>query len=264
MDARPNVETDRDGSIGWIRLNRPERLNAFDTGMREALDAALEEMEAEPGVQCIIITGVGRAFSTGGDVSVMAGLLERGDADEFERLVRVGNRIVHRIHTMDKPVIAAINGAAVGAGASLALACDLRIASETATIGFTFMRVGLHPDWGATYFLPRLVGPAIATELLLTGGMTSAERAERMGLVHRVVPPGELLAAAKALAGQVVAQPRALVQSAKRVLRESLQSSLDAVLAKELEAQVAAFRSPDFREGIAAFLEKRAPVFRGG
>lgn len=263
MQPRENVLTERDGAIGWIRLNRPERLNAFGAGMREALDDALAEMEADPGISAIIITGVGRAFSTGGDVAQMAELLEKEDAEGFRRLVAVGNSIVRRIHTMDKPVIAALNGAAIGAGASLALACDLRVASESATIGFTFLRVGLHPDWGITYFLPRLVGPSLAAELIYTGGMTSAERAERMGLVNRVVPSAELLPAAKALTGQVLANPGALVRSVKRSLREEAGDSLDEALARELAAQEAAFRSPAFREGIAAFLQKRAPVFRG-
>jgi 2-(1,2-epoxy-1,2-dihydrophenyl)acetyl-CoA isomerase len=261
MSERDSVLVERDGAIGWVRLNRPERLNAFAGDMREELDGALARLEAAPDIRCIVITGVGRAFSTGGDVQVMAELVEAGNAERFEHLVRVGNRIVTRIHGMDKPVMAAVNGPAAGAGACLALACDLRIASETATIGLTFMHVGLHPDWGGIYFLPRLVGPAIAAELFFIGGMTSAERAERLGLFNRVVPPGELQAVARAMAGQIAANPVNVLAATKRSLNRSLGSTLDEVLQLELEAQVAAFRSPEFREGIAAFLEKRAPSF---
>ncbi|CAN5726227.1 hypothetical protein BH23GEM10_BH23GEM10_17810 [soil metagenome] len=162
---------------------------------------------------------------------------------------------------MTKPVIASVNGAAAGAGACLALACELRIASETASIGFTFLRVGLHPDWGGSYFLPRLVGPAAAAEFILTGGMISAERGERIGLFNRVVPAAELESAARAFAGEVAAAPVGVVMDAKRVLRRSMTESLSQVLELEVAAQLKAFESADFREGITAFLEKRAPNF---
>jgi 2-(1,2-epoxy-1,2-dihydrophenyl)acetyl-CoA isomerase len=258
-DAR--IATDRDGTVGWIRINRPERLNAFSGTMREELLAALEELEHDPEIRCVVITGVGRAFSTGGDVAVMGELLENGDRAHFEHLVRTGARIVARIDAMTKPVIAAINGVAAGAGACLALACDLRIASESASIGFTFLRVGLHPDWGGTFFLPRLVGPAAAMEFILTGGMISAERGERLGLFNRLVPAAELEHAARAFAGEIAASPAGVVGDAKRVLRRSLTASLDEVLELELDAQLDAFDSPESTEGITAFLKKRAPRF---
>ncbi len=260
MNDHPIV-LERDGTIGWIRINRPERLNAFSGTMREQLDEALAALEAEDDVRCVIVTGVGRAFSTGGDVSVMASLIDSGDVESFERLVRAGARVVERIERMRKPVIAAVNGPAAGAGACLALACDLRIASETASIGFAFARVGLHPDWGGSYFLPRLVGPALAAELVYTGGMIGAERAERLGLFNRVVPAAELEPAARGMAGQIAAGPAGVIAHAKKSLRASLTSDLNRMLELETEAQLAAFASPDFREGITAFLEKRAPRF---
>jgi 2-(1,2-epoxy-1,2-dihydrophenyl)acetyl-CoA isomerase len=252
---------ERDGAIGWIRLNRPERLNAFSGTMREDLLRALQELEDDDDVRCIIVTGVGRAFSTGGDIAVMSGILDEDDRARFEGLVRVGADVVRQIDAMTKPVIAAVNGAAAGAGACLALACDLRIASESASIGFAFLRIGLHPDWGGSYFLARLAGLATAMELVLTGGMVSAERGERLGLFNRVVPGAELDAAARGFAGEIAAAPAGVVAAAKRVLRRSMTATLPEVLQMEVDAQLAAFGTPDCVEGITAFLGKRAPRF---
>jgi 2-(1,2-epoxy-1,2-dihydrophenyl)acetyl-CoA isomerase len=259
--TEPRILVERDGAIGWVRINRPERLNAFSGTMRDDLHGALLALEQDEDIHCVIIMGVGRAFSTGGDVRVMEDLIQADDIEGFEQLVRAGARVVGTIEDMSKPVVAAVNGPAAGAGACLALACDLRIASETASIGFTFMRVGLHPDWGGSYFLPKLVGLAVASEAIYTGGMINAERCERLGLFNRVVPAAELERAAKGLAGQIAAGPRGVVADAKRTLRRSLHLSLQEILELEIEAQLRAFRSPDFREGITAFIEKRAPRF---
>lgn len=261
MSQQNNILIEKDGPIGWIRINRPERLNAFTGTMRDEIEAGLFAFERDEHIRCIVITGIGRAFSTGGDVMVMEKLAEDDDADSFEELVRIGARIARTIDRMAKPVIAAVNGPAAGAGACLALACDLRIASENATIGFTFIRVGLHPDWGGSYFLPRLAGPALATELLLTGGMINAERAERHGIFNRVVPGPELEPAARDLANQIAAGPTQIVSAIKRSLRASLNSTLDEMLEREIGAQLEAFGSPDFKEGLKAFIEKRAPRF---
>lgn len=255
------IQVERDGPVGWIRINRPERLNAFSGEMRESLEAALGQLEADGTVRCLVITGVGRAFSTGGDIATMAELLAAGDEARFLALVRAGARIVERIHRMDKPVIAAVNGPAAGAGAGLALACDLRVASESASIGLSIVRVGLHPDWGASYFLPRIIGSALATELILTGGTIAAARAERLGIFNRVVPAAEVEPTARALAMQIAAGPQATVGRARRTLRRALEAELSEVLELEIEAQRVAFRSPDAREGFTAFLAKRAPRF---
>jgi 2-(1,2-epoxy-1,2-dihydrophenyl)acetyl-CoA isomerase len=255
------IVVEKDAAVGWIRINRPERLNAFAGTMRTDLLHALQELEADAEVRSVIITGVGRAFSTGGDIGVMSEIIRDGDRARFEQLVRTGADVVRQIDAMSKPVIAAINGAAAGAGACLTLACDLRIASETASIGFTFLRVGLHPDWGGSFFLPRLIGPAAAAEFIFTGGMISAERGERMGLFNRVVPAPQLESAARGFAGEIAASPADVLADAKRVLRRSLSSTLTQVLELEVESQLRAFDSPDFREGITAFLEKRAPKF---
>ena len=255
------IVVEKDAAVGWIRINRPERLNAFAGTMRTDLLHALQELEEEAEVRSVIITGVGRAFSTGGDIGVMSEIIRDGDRARFEQLVRTGADVVRQIDAMSKPVIAAINGAAAGAGACLTLACDLRIASETASIGFTFLRVGLHPDWGGSFFLPRLIGPAAAAEFIFTGGMISAERGERMGLFNRVVPAAQLESAARGFAGEIAASPADVLADAKRVLRRSLSSTLTQVLELEVESQLRAFDSPDFREGITEFLEKRAPKF---
>ncbi|HEX6007768.1 MAG TPA: enoyl-CoA hydratase-related protein [Burkholderiales bacterium] len=257
----PGILIERDHNVGWIRINRPDRLNSFSGTMREDLERALQQMEEDPEVRCVIVTGVGRAFSTGGDVSFMKQLIDVSDIATFEHLVRAGAKIVQRIADMSKPVIAAVNGPAAGAGACLALACDLRVASESATIGFGFLRVGLHPDWGGSYFLPRLIGIARAAEFVLTGEMINAERGERLGIFNRVVAAPELEANARVLAGQMAAAPQRIVADWKRTLRASLHQELPAVLEMETEAQLRAFRSPDFREGIESFLEKRAPRF---
>jgi 2-(1,2-epoxy-1,2-dihydrophenyl)acetyl-CoA isomerase len=261
MTTHAEILSEREGAVGWVRINRPARLNAFSLTMRDELEAALAQLEADAEVRCVILTGVGRAFCTGGDVHVMQELIEADDVDRFEELVRAGARVVQLIDRMSKPVIAAVNGPAVGAGACLALACDLRLASETATIGFGFLRVGLHPDWGGSYFLPRLVGTALAAEFLYTGEMIKAERGERLGLFNRVIAASELDAAARTLAGQIAAGPTGIVTDVKRTLRRSLEGTLDEVLERETDAQIRAFSSPDFREGILSFLEKRAPRF---
>jgi len=255
------ILAERDHAVGWVRLNRPERLNAFAGTMREDLAAALERMEEDEDVRCVVVTGVGRAFSTGGDIKFMQELIAAGDEAGFESLVRTGARVVTTIETMTKPVIAAVNGPAAGAGAGLALACDLRIASEAASIGMTFMRVGLHPDWGASYFLPRLIGLALASEAVYTGGMIGAARCEQIGLFNRVVPAGQLETVARGLAGQIAANPAQVLADTKRSLRRSLFAPLSEILEAEVEAQLRAFRSDDFREGINSFLEKRAARF---
>jgi 2-(1,2-epoxy-1,2-dihydrophenyl)acetyl-CoA isomerase len=263
--SRPaTITVEREGRLAWVRLNRPERLNAFADDMRDRLDAILAELDVDPAVRCVAITGVGRAFSTGGDVERLAELTASKDATAFENLVRAGIRVVKRIDGMRKPVIAAVNGAAAGAGAALALACDLRIASQNASIGLTFVRIGLHPDWGAAYFLPRLIGSALAAELVYTGGMINAKRAERVGLFNSVVAADELEAAVRGLAGQIASGPAEVIADAKRTLRRSLAADLDEILEMEADAQLRAFRSSDSEEGVRAFLEKRAPRFGRG
>lgn len=249
--------------VARITLNRPDRLNAFAGDMRDRLHDAIDAAASSPQVRVIVITGAGRGFGTGADVEVMSDLLGRGDDATFERLVQSGMRVIRRLRSVEQPVIAAVNGPAAGAGAALALACDVRIASSRASIGLTFNRIGLHPDWGATYTLPRLVGPGRAAELVLTGRMVDAEEAARIGLFERVVPSESFDDEVQRLAAELAAKPPMALRFAKQSLGASLDSGLDAMLTAERERQMACFRSADAKEGITAFNEKRTPVFRG-
>lgn len=252
----------RDG-VASITLNRPERLNAFAGTMREDLEMALGKAAQTDGVRVVVITGAGRAFSAGADLAVTRDLAARDDDGAFGGLVQAGMRVVRRICSLAQPVIAAINGPAAGAGASLALACDIRIASEAASIGFGFNRIGLHPDWGATYFLPRVVGLGRATELILSGRVVPAAEAERIGLVDRVFPKKRFQDEVQAYAASLTVKPPLALAAAKRTLARSLVSDLEEMLLAESAAQMVCFRSADAREGIAAFIEKRTPTFRG-
>ncbi|HYR07107.1 MAG TPA: enoyl-CoA hydratase-related protein [Longimicrobium sp.] len=252
-----------DDGVAWITLNRPDRLNAFAGDMRDRLLHALNDAATDDAVRVIVITGAGRGFCTGADVEVMSDLLQRGDEEAFEKLVQAGMRVIARLRSVEQPVIAAVNGPAAGAGASLALACDFRVASERATIGITFNRIGLHPDWGATWTLPRLVGPGRAAELVMSGRMVEAREAERIGLFERVVAEDWFEDEVKKLAKELAAKPPLALKLAKRTLAASLDSGLDAMLAAEGERQMRCFRSADAKEGITAFNEKRKPVFRG-
>ncbi|MDP9349620.1 MAG: enoyl-CoA hydratase-related protein [Gemmatimonadota bacterium] len=253
----------QEGGVAWITLNRPDRLNAFAGRMRDELHDALAQASDTAETRVIVITGAGRGFCTGADVEVMSDLLVRGDADTFAALVEAGMRVVRKLHALPQPVIAAVNGPAAGAGASLALACDLRIASETASLGITFNRIGLHPDWGATWFLPRLVGAGRAAELVMSARMVEAAEAERIGIFQRVVAAEALEGEVRKLAEEMAAKPPLALALAKRTLAESAGGELDAALAAEHDAQLRCFRSADAQEGIAAFHEKRRPVFRG-
>ncbi len=254
------AETD---NIVTITLNRPDRLNAFIGHMRRDLAEALEHAGSDRNVRVVIITGAGRAFSAGGDIGFMAELLERRDAEEFSRLLGAGRRVVLAIRQMTKPVIASINGPASGAGCNLALACDLRIASNNATFSQSFAKVGLHPDWGGTYFLPRLVTPNKACELFFLGESIDAAEALRLGILNQVVRPEELESATLELAQRLRAAPPIALGAAKHAVYMSQAAELEEMLRYETEAQLRCFESNDGREGIHAFLEKREPKFTG-
>jgi 2-(1,2-epoxy-1,2-dihydrophenyl)acetyl-CoA isomerase len=252
-----------DGAIGTLTLNRPERLNAFFGTMREEIVGALEELARRDDVRVVIVTGRGRAFCAGADVGYMADLLEREAWEEANALVEAGRRVITTIVTMPKPVIASLNGPAAGGGANLALACDLRIASEGASIGQTFPRIGLHPDWGGTWLVPRLVGRGRAAELFLLAEMIEAREAERIGLVNRVVPHEELEAATREWAERLARAPALPLALAKESLRLTWDASLSEMLDFEAVAQERCYRSADAREGVRAFVEKRPPRFGG-
>ena len=251
-----------DDGVATLVLNRPEKLNAFAGDMRERLLDALDAVAARPHLRSLVITGAGRAFCAGGDVRHMASLAARGAAfEELRPLLEAGRRVVTRLSGLPIPTIAAVNGVAAGAGLHLALACDLRVASERATFGATFVRLGLHPDWGGTYFLPRLVGEAKAKELCWLGDVIDAAEALRVGLVQRVVAPEALAGEAEALARRLAQAPATSVRETKRTLGASWTRTLEACVEAELDAQQACWESPDVREGLDAFVAKRTPAF---
>ncbi|MEA2569990.1 MAG: hypothetical protein QOI24_1991 [Acidobacteriota bacterium] len=251
------------GPITTITLNRPEKLNAFAGTMREELIDALRAAEADASCRVVIITGAGRGFCAGGDIEYMSGLQKNGDVAAFRKLLDAGRAIVTTIAAMPKPVIAAVNGVAAGAGCNLALACDYRIASETAKFSESFVKIGMHPDWGGTWLLPRLVGRSRALELLMTGRMIDAAEALTIGLVDRVVAADDLTSATEQLANALASAPPIPLAGIKRALAASESNDLGAQVDLETANQLQAFASSDAAEGMAAFFEKRAPAFRG-
>ena len=252
-----------ESGILTITLNRPDKLNAFIGHMRRDLAEALEAAGSDRGVRVVVITGAGRAFCAGGDVNFMAELMERHDNEEFARILGSGRRVITSIRQMTKPVIAAVNGVASGAGCNLALACDLRIASTNATFSQSFLKVGLHPDWGGTYFLPRLLTPNKVCELFFLGEAIDASEAARLSLVNQVVAPEDLEAATQHLAERLRAAPPIALAAAKQAVYASQAADLDEMLRYETAAQLRCFESEDGREGVRAFIEKRDPIFTG-
>ena len=258
-----HIKVVEEAGIVTVTLDRPEKLNAFAGRMRRDLAEILEHAGSDRGVRVVVITGAGRAFCAGGDVAYTVELMERGDTEEFARLLGAARRVVMAIRQMAKPVIASINGPAAGAGLNLALACDLRIASEDATFSESFVKIGFHPDWGGTYFLPRLVTANKACELFFLGDPLDAREALRLGLVNRVVPRAELEAATRSLAERLREAPPVSIAAAKHAVYMSDHESLERMLQYELEAQLRCFESKDAHEGLRAFLEKRPPRFTG-
>ena len=242
-----------------LTLNRPEVLNAITPALLDEVTDSLRDAAAGSTVRAIVITGAGRGFCSGQDLRAAASDegLDVGAVlrDHYTPAVRA-------IRSMDQPVIAAVNGVAAGAGFSLALACDLRIAAELATFVQAFVRIGLIPDLASTYFLPRLIGPARAAELAMLGETVDAVRALEIGLVNRVVPDSELARAAAELAGRLARGPRSIGLT-KRALDVSLENDLEAQLAVEERLQTEATTTSDFAEGLRAFLEKRRATFTG-
>jgi 2-(1,2-epoxy-1,2-dihydrophenyl)acetyl-CoA isomerase len=256
----PDLRLETADAVATITLDRPDALNALTVGLKEELLAAFAAVAVDDAVRAVVLTGSGRAFCAGQDLRERL----RPDAAPLADEIRLRyNPLVRAMRALPKPIVGAINGVAAGAGASLAFACDIRIAAEGATFVLAFGRVGLIPDSGATWLLPRLVGGAKAAELALTTDPLTAADGERFGLVARVVPADTLAAEAHALAIRLAAgAPRALALS-KRALERSWSASLDDQLELEADLQGEAGATSDHAEGLAAFLERRLPRFTG-
>jgi 2-(1,2-epoxy-1,2-dihydrophenyl)acetyl-CoA isomerase len=243
-----------------ITLNRPQRLNALTAEMAEALTAALDAAEADPDCRAVLLTGAGRAFCAGQDLTAIAGM----GAAAIGRLLDCYNPLVLRLRALPFPMVCAVNGVAAGAGANLALACDIVLAAKSASFVQAFAKIGLIPDCGGTWVLPRLVGPARARALALLAEPVPAETAAQWGMIWQAVPDERLIDAAQALAARLAAGPGVALRLIKQALDAAETNDLKRQLQLERRLQEAAAASPDFAEGVAAFLEKRPAAFPGG
>ena len=250
--------TDR---VGILTLNRPEVMNAFGGTMREDLLQMLQQAEADKNVRCVVITGAGRAFCAGGDVASMAEMQAKNEASVIPQRMKIGGQVVNLIRSMAKPVIAAVNGAAAGAGVNLALACDMRFAAQSAHFSESFVKIALVPDWGGTYLLTQLVGTAKAMELMMSGNRIDAAEALRIGIVNRVIPDDTFREDVIIFARQLASGPANTLAHIKRATYIGATGTLSDALKYEEQAQESVFLSDDAREGIRAFLEKRTAKF---
>jgi 2-(1,2-epoxy-1,2-dihydrophenyl)acetyl-CoA isomerase len=259
-----DIRLERLGAVARITLNRPDRLNAMTTRTSDELVDAFAALGGDPEVRCIVIAGEGRGFSAGQDLTEFRAEYEAGRERDIEGHLRATyNRLVPQVAECPKPVIAEINGVAAGAGLSLALASDLRVASDAARFTLAFVKIGLIPDSGSTWTLARTIGLGRALELAITGDLIDADRALEIGLVHRVVPADSLRDEADALAQELARLPTRAIAETKRLFRDGQDGSLAEALDREARAQGEMGRTHDHLEGVAAFLEKREPKFEG-
>lgn len=253
------IDLTREGDhVAVVTINRPDALNSFTSDLLRELLAVFESIASTSSIRAVVLTGAGdRSFVAGADIKEMAGMTQ----DEGRSFGELGHATPNRIASMPQPVIAAVNGFAFGGGCELAIACDFRIASENAQFAQPEVTLGIPPGWGGSQRLPRLVGPGLAADLILTGRRIKADEALRIGLVNRVVPLPELLPTAFDLAGQIARNSPMAVRSAKQLIRRSFDEPLTQGLAVEIDAFSAAFMTADQREGMSAFVEKRSPVY---
>ncbi|NEU57765.1 enoyl-CoA hydratase/isomerase family protein [Halorussus sp. MSC15.2] len=263
MSDSPTKLTLEDG-VATITLNRPDRRNALSEEISAGIRDALADI-ADADARCVVVEGAGGAFSAGGDIDAMRERFESDESidEQVRRLERTTSETVARLATFPLPTIAKIDGAAFGAGANLAIACDVQLASDDATVGFGFRQVGLSIDAGTSYLLPRLVGENVAKELVFTGELLDAERALDLGLVNHVYPSEEFEERADAFVERVATGPTVALRHAKRLLGEGLDKSIDRAMSDEATAQGIVFGTDDHEEGVRAFLEDREPEFEG-
>jgi 2-(1,2-epoxy-1,2-dihydrophenyl)acetyl-CoA isomerase len=253
-----------EGAVAWIRFNRPDKLNPIGALARRQLDGALKQVERDDAIRCVVLIGSGRAFSAGADVQEMQGGGTMRSAEDVGRVLREEYLVMlQRLRTMPKPVICGMNGLAAGIGASFALACDIRIAAEDAYISEAFANIGLGPDGGVSWMLPRFIGRGRALEMFYTAERLSAQDAERFGVVNRVVPKESVEAECRALAERLAAGPTRALAGAKRAVNFAEGSAFEEAVEFEAYIQETCAAGDDFREGVTAFLEKRKPAFGG-
>jgi len=253
-----------DQGVAVATLDRPDVLNAFNDDLGFALVERVREAAADDAVRCLVITGAGRAFSSGEDLAALSGSYESGTAPDLgQTLINRYNPLIRAIRDTHKPVIAAVNGVAAGAGASLALACDFRIASENAKLVLAFIKVGLVPDSGAVWFLARMVGTATAYRIAAMGDPLSADECLRLGLFDRVVPKESFATEWMTFAAEMASGPTEALALTKRLVSFAAEHSLEEQLQEEVHAQTRAGKTDDHLEGVTAFLTKRRPNFKG-
>src|SRR6201982_3973551 len=268
------VLEERKGNVAVIRLNRPDKLNALNIELGRGLVHALLHASQDNSVRAVVLTGAGRGFCAGGDLELIRDLRKRNASDELKVLLEAGKEMCLAIATMTKPVIAAVNGPAAGGGMNLALAADMRIASDQASFAESFAKVGLYPDFGGTYFLPRIVGPALSAGLFYTAETLSAdlfsaaetlsaEDALRLGIVNRVFPADKFEEETAKIVDVLAGAPTVALRDVKRTIVGDDRKNLETKLDEEIRLQIHCFQSEDCLEGLNAFFEKRKPNFKG-
>jgi 2-(1,2-epoxy-1,2-dihydrophenyl)acetyl-CoA isomerase len=259
------IQLEKRGDVSVITLNRPASLNSLNTQVGQEFQAAVAEVQ-KSGARAVVLTGAGRAFCAGGDLREMQKIAERDGRVEafFDEPLQMLNECILLIRNTSLPFVAAVNGAASGGGCNLALACDIVIAGESARFNQAFIKIGLVPDCGGTFILPRLVGLKRATEMLMTGDVVDARRALEMGMINAVAPDEELMARAMAMAERLAQAPTVAIGYIKKLLEASAKNDYGEQLELERKTQIEAGQTQDFREGVTAFIEKRPAKFVGG
>ena len=262
-----NLETvlySLDSNIATIQMNRPEALNALSLQLGRDLADAVRQTAAD-GARAVVLTGSGRAFCSGGDLREMKSMGEsQGSIEAFlDEPLKALHEVIRLIRETPIPFVAAVNGVCAGAGTNFALACDMVLASDDASFNEAFVRIGLSPDCGGSFFLPRVIGEKRAAEAFMLGGTITSQRAEDIGMINRVVPADQLISEAQSLAAKLAVAPTAVIARIKRMLNATFSNDLTSQLALEAECQIQSGQSPDFKEGVAAFFEKRPPRFSG-